>query len=244
MAILVDVALNRISGIPTDASHNTFIFQNEASVPTEGEMDFCEAAVKGFYNNVHSPSTIPVAGFFAQCVSRVSNAHTMTFYGFEPGINDALGAPNKIINWTLQPINGNPVPYPPEVAVVLSLHANNSGFPEHAPGGARPKSRRRGRLYIGPLANSVAGTIGATQEQEVGQPYRDVLGGAAAALVAASMGASLPWSIWSRVNGSLSFVVGGFVDNAFDTLRSRGTDATARTTWGDPASFFGLPSPT
>ena len=40
------------------------------------------------------------------------------------------------------------------------------------------------------------------------------------------------WVLWSRANNAMFNVVGGWVDNAFDTIRKRGNAPTARTTWG------------
>lgn len=105
---------------------------------------------------------------------------------------------------------------PPEVALCLSFQAN--------PQSGIPQSRRRGRIYLGSISSaSLAST---------GRPD----GGCVAAAIA--FGQSLldasdaapdwEWVVWSTVNNAPYIVTNGWVDDEFDTQRSRGKDPTGR----------------
>lgn len=235
MAIFVDVTLNRVSGIPEDACHNGFWFVNNAPSATSEEMDDITGWLTDFYNQVNSPSTIALAGFISAPISRVTDAHRFTFYDREMVVGQGLGAPVRETPWTLGAVSGNPFTFPSECAVVLSTHASAPDVPENAPGGARPKARHRGRVFVGPLNSNTAATVGATQEVVVSQPFRDVLAAAALGLIADSTAGGNPWSVFSRRDLVLRPIVGGFVDDAYDTIRSRGQDATVRTNFGAAA---------
>jgi hypothetical protein len=108
---------------------------------------------------------------------------------------------------------------PEEVACCLSIV------------GAPPvTARRRGRLFWGPL-NTLAITDASTAlPVRISPTFRTQ---AATALLALAGGTSA-WSIYSPTNDNLVPVVGGFIDNACDTQRRRGPDASARTTWALP----------
>nr|CRY96809.1 hypothetical protein [uncultured prokaryote] len=110
-------------------------------------------------------------------------------------------------------------PCPPEIAMVMSYKAASvSGI---------PVARLRGRVYIGPLdiaAIDATGRLTGTVQVS--------LRNAGSALVAASIASSTwKWSTHSKVLGSGSEVVSGFVDNEPDTQRRRGRTATNRSTF-------------
>jgi hypothetical protein len=110
-------------------------------------------------------------------------------------------------------------PLPREVALCCSFQAGRIS--------GESQARRRGRVYIGMLDSA---TVGAD-----GRPDAAVID-AVAAFGNAILGPSLAstswkWAVYSRMNGSGSEVLDGWVDNAFDTQRRRGDAPTARTTF-------------
>lgn len=116
---------------------------------------------------------------------------------------------------------------PSEVAVCLSFHA------EYESG--KPKARRRGRIFLGPLAQSAGENVG--NEFRPAAAWRTTIAAAAEALRVAGDDDKF-WAVYSPTDDltlpldqAFNDVVGGWVDNAFDTQRSRGPAATARTTF-------------
>lgn len=121
----------------------------------------------------------------------------------------------------LQTAAGNGLPE--EVALVVTL----KGDPPDT-------ARRRGRIYIGPLTNSSnviqTGTTGepARVETEPGSLCQILL------LAATAMAENEPvgWSIRSTVpSENFVRITNGHIDNAWDTQRRRGPDASARELW-------------
>jgi hypothetical protein len=125
---------------------------------------------------------------------------------------------------------------PPEVALVGSFF---SGMPS----GSIP-ARRRGRVYIGPLAYT-----GSEHLHRPPTPIRTVLSSALNTLLLSSGSATdWTWSTFSRADAGGWFkppstnppdfakgmhnVVGGWVDNEWDTQRRRGLNSDARSNFG------------
>lgn len=108
---------------------------------------------------------------------------------------------------------------PAEVAICLSFQGDKiSGVPQ---------SRRRGRIYFGPLNTGAVSS---------GRPSSSLI----TAVVLAGQGlldagqASLGdwnWAVYSGVNGGTADVTNGWCDNEFDTQRRRGRAWTSRTTF-------------
>jgi len=106
---------------------------------------------------------------------------------------------------------------PAEVAICLSVAA--------APEIGVPSSRRRGRLFIGPLSQSMV--TGAYPPRPVEARVADVAD-RGVGLMDSLGGVDLPMQVWSRTEGDIAQVARLWVDNEFDTVRSRGLEATAR----------------
>jgi hypothetical protein len=121
--------------------------------------------------------------------------------------------------------------YPAEVAICLSYRAELLS-------GTNP-ARRRGRLYLGPLDEDIGVVV--TGDMEVGSSVRTAICTAAKNLVIAGATHDARWVVLSPTDlgappwtgaalvASSADVVAGYVDNAFDTMRSRGKKATTRT---------------
>ena len=119
---------------------------------------------------------------------------------------------------------------PEEVAVCLSYH----GQPPIT-------ARRRGRIYVGPLTvasiafQQATTAMPAIPGQEAAGSINQYLNAFGAFLMAESANVGMPWSIRStRPEENYVTIVGGHVDNAFDTQRRRGCTPSGRATFGTP----------
>lgn len=121
---------------------------------------------------------------------------------------------------------GGGSPLPSELSVVLSYHADFTGVPEHAPN-ARPRSRYRGRLYLGPMATSALSSDTTTHRPQVATNTRETIAAGAAHFSSLEP----TWSVWSRRDAVLRQITQGSVDDAWDVQRRRGEDPVARTFW-------------
>jgi hypothetical protein len=115
---------------------------------------------------------------------------------------------------------------------VLSFHGPYGTDVEFAPG-ARPRSRDRGRIYVGPLTNSLEAFQfdALTKRCFVSAQFRDDLTKAAHALFVELQGVAPVWNwvVWSRKKADISVVASASVDDGWDTQRRRGERAVAKT---------------
>ena len=105
---------------------------------------------------------------------------------------------------------------PSEVAICLSFQGTRTA--------GLPQARRRGRVYIGPVQAGAS---------NLGRPSSTVitaLKNAAVSLATAidAVPSAGVWSVWSPTDGTAVPITNGWVDNAWDTQRSRGIQRTAR----------------
>jgi len=118
---------------------------------------------------------------------------------------------------------------PNEVALCMSFQA--------AAASGVNQARRRGRIYIGPLSSTgnLSDTVGECRPSAA--LLADVAAAGTELLVNhALFSGSAKWAVYSpttditqSLDDSFNDVANGWIDNAFDTQRRRGRDATART---------------
>jgi hypothetical protein len=200
---IVQVALAHDSALPEDVTVNTFAFYTETAKDA-----VAAASIVGQLNTFYQ-------AFDNFLSSLLSGVGVVKFYDradVKPRVPWFLGA------LSLEP---GPTALPGEVALVLSFRAA-------AVSGSSP-ARRRGRVFLGPLAIN-------TMDAATGRPLNSVLNEiASAASSLRAAGASDPawtWQVWSEMDNVGREINNGYVDNAFDTQRSRGNDPTARINWG------------
>jgi len=116
------------------------------------------------------------------------------------------------------PSTGNPLPS--ECAICLSFHGVQVS--------GSPAARRRGRVYLGPWNDAALDPTG-----KIAGALLTAIDGAATALLASG---TTEWAIYSRTDLPVVTdldegvtVVGGWIDNAWDTQRRRGEAPTSRT---------------
>lgn len=233
---LAQVRLKALSGLIEDDCVNNFVFDSHGGL--SADYDEIQSDLIAFYDTDPAGTTPSVSAFLSPTIVRDSVVHEINFYDipegpYNPQVNP-MGPPVAQRKFFLDHAAvGSPLPS--EVACALTFHADLTGVPDRIPGGpegpagdTRPRQRRTGRVYIGPLNSAtvyVEPTNGRTQTSGA---FRDALTLAASALKAS---ANHRWCVWSRTDGQLRPVVGGYVDDSFDTQRRRGEAPTFRTTW-------------
>lgn len=191
------------NGIAADFITNTMAWVTAA--PFGVTTDYT-AAIKDFYDDITAQLSSDVA----------QNGHEIKYYDL-PG----PGAPNYPVAMDTFNLSTNPTgsPLPSEVSVVCSFQAPKT------PG--LPQSRRRGRIYIGPLNTGInsAGRPGGSNLSSIASAMQTLQ----ANMVAAAVPAEL--AVWSSVDQAAVICTDGWLDNAFDTQRRRGVSASSRTTF-------------
>jgi hypothetical protein len=136
---------------------------------------------------------------------------------------------------TLTLTTGTGVAFPAEVAICLSYRAELIS-------GANP-ARRRGRIYFGPLDADTA-TSG-TGDMLVSSTVLNAFANAASDIIVAGATDDARWVVFSptlagpppwdspTLEAASADVTAGYIDNAFDTIRSRGAAATSRTVFSN-----------
>lgn len=132
------------------------------------------------------------------------------------------------IDWT--PATGGA--FPAEVAMCLSYRGELLS-------GTNP-ARRRGRIYLGPLDD---GTGVTGNDVTVDEGARNTIIGAAQDMAESgftgdafwvvfspTLAGTPPWDVGTLEDASTR-VLAGYIDNAFDTMRSRGSRASVRSSW-------------
>jgi len=146
-------------------------------------------------------------------LTAISGAHkqlTVTAYNIEGTPPNRPLAQKKV----QAGVYGLPV-CPPELACCLSFY------------GTQNIPRQRGRLYVPVfLLNLGANEVSAPV---IGSPARDKVAQLVAKFAALG-GTNVDWIVWSQVAHAATKVQNYWIDEAWDTMRSRGLKATARTT--------------
>jgi len=226
MTTLATVTFSKQSGIPADEVQNSFVF-NQSGAPTSADYNNQYTALVDFYNGSGSGGTI-AEYISADIVRSGALAPVIKQYDITGLLHadDDHGSPVAEGTFALGAAGGTAIQLPPELAICLSFHADQTGFAEET-GTTRPRARRRGRVYLGPfMVNAIS-----RESNEEFVASSSVRAAIAAAATRLRDDANTIWAVWSRANASSSPVTGGFVDNAWDVQRRRGVRATARTTF-------------
>lgn len=143
-------------------------------------------------------------------ISAAADACSVTTYDLsqpEPRV------PIDVNTFTLVP-SGSSIPN--EIALCLSF--------EGAPLPGSDPARRRGRVFLGPLGGINDSTTSRPQAARIAEVQA-----AAQALLDNATGAA--WAVYSTVDAQTVPVASGWIDNEYDTMRSRGRKATTRATF-------------
>lgn len=230
--VLATVIFNHKNGLLEDRTINDFVFICPIGASSESENLIMESRIKEFYNT--APSGSPAVNtYLSGALDRFPSRAEIRFYDITAHLDGSRhGSPYRSHLWTL---GGSPtgVSMPNEIACVLSFRADYGNQPEFGPGlgphggKERPRARRRGRLYLGPLDDQVA-TYDTTTFRTYVQP---AMASSATKSAKRLMDyTDVKWGVWSRVDGNALPVTSAWMDDAFDVQRRRGEAPLARTT--------------
>lgn len=206
------------SGLPEDNIVNTFHFEVGSGADVDAAKLGVVNIVQDFYNGTAATTVGDVT------VSAQSNA--VASY-----LSDWVQRPAEVRVYNLDDAKPR-VPFTDEFTLATSIGANGlpeevscclsyQGIPPHTP-------RRRGRMYIGPLAS---GAVIASSHTAAARPestfVNDLL--RAARRLSIPPGGEVIWSILSsRPSLNTVTIAEGYVDNALDTQIRRGPTASSR----------------
>lgn len=215
--LLHQVRLPYTTQLPRDVAVNTFWTLGGGDRLDQAVE--AEVAITRFYNEDNTNNHLSY--WLSPLISRQPGACIIQTYDLadpqpRPPISQVffqLGAP------------GTNTSLPMEVALVASFHGE--------PAAGIRQARRRGRVYLGPLITAAAES-GSNQPSRPHSTFIVDVRDACSRLASELNGEddAPQWIVHSRVSSNNAPVIGGWVDNEWDTQRRRGLDPTARTTWG------------
>lgn len=213
-SISLQIRIPTDSGLPEDT-----VVHSWAAAGTQDAADMAvtfAARLQTFYTATTSPTTARIGTYLSGWLDL--NAAVVRAYDLadpEPRV-PVLDSPLNI-----GPSSASATPMPNEVAYCMSFYAGISS--------GTAAARRRGRVFLGPL-NNTAQTATAGSNSKVNLTFISDVNNRAKALCDASTDSCF-WGVWSRTDGVVRRVTGGWGDNAWDTQRRRGEKATSRLTW-------------
>lgn len=211
------VILQGSSSLPEDRFITTWCFRSLGAFAIAAVQARITALLTDFWlTPVGAGSSVDA--YIGPQASRAAGASKIVTYD----LGEATPRTPHTATFTLGPPLGGTggVGFPAEVACCLSLRTAHLG------------PRGLGRVYIGPLAVGAA-FAGAFNESRPTPAFRTALGAAAARMRtdAGTTAVPMEWGVLSGADGIEYEVLGGWVDDAWDTQRRRGLVATGRTLW-------------
>lgn len=236
---LFQVTIPHVNGIVADGIVNTFVFHHDDDALQITQHAAIAGLLADFYNGVTGAGN-RVREMLANDLSRVAGACTIRQYDVVDlagprkvdGVTvGAMGSPISQSSWTLG-AGAAGVSLPSEVACVLTTRVTRSDEPALAvegPGNIRPRQRGSGRIYIGPL-NGGTTNDSSSGTSRPGVGLRNALLDAGVRLRNGARALSTParWVVWSRAAEATLEIDRLEVDDAWDTMRSRGVKASLR----------------
>lgn len=240
MALLVTAILPSVTGLAKDEAANTFALGGNTAGITSGDLDEISAAIVSFYNDLAAGQTTPLSTYLAADRSRGVNASEVKIYDIAGHLDGSPhGSPIREDTFTLGAASGTFDDNPSEVAFKVTLEAQGRSealveTPDGIDAGTkvdRPRARRTGGLFIGPLALSANTEIsGVTRPlASFAENVRDATIGLDTAIKAVGSTNNFFLGVWSRVDAVVRGLEAVSTDDAFDTQRRRGAQPTART---------------
>lgn len=193
--------------IPEDVVMNTWHFLTTATPPTQATLQAIQNALVAFYQAIDDT-------VLSNYVGPSAEVRHYDLADAKPRV--------PLLTQTFTLVSSNSA-FPAEVAICASFQAAKSSGVNMA--------RRRGRVFLGPLA-ATTGTTGPTKPvvtTTVRTLIRDSLNNL---LTASNASADWEWAVYSPTDQAAVAVQSGWVDDAFDTIRSRGPKPQARSAFG------------
>lgn len=248
--LLTTVTMPSVSGLAEDSIVNTFCLKSDVGVDAAVILDW-HNAISNFYNGLSAGQGVRVGAYLASTLSRVANAGIMKTYDITGKLLAEVPEGSPAGTKPRPPAHGSPIaedPFtltapdttgnlPPQIQAVITLRGRDAlAQPVEGAGDTRPRQRRSGRLFIGPLNTSAQSAV-ANQITRPSATFRDNLMRACEGLQDQLVDGDYIWSVWSRASGALFGIERVEVDDSFDVLRSRKAAPTVRN------SFVFAPEP-
>lgn len=218
---LIRPVLKASSGLPEDDCVNDWAIKKRAGAPSPAELLIAMGIVGEFYRGVNL-NLATVGTYISSAITRAAT-HRIDAYKIQPQ-GTPIGSPVSSMAWLGPTTEGSPAGLPREVCGVLSFHGDQLSVQEEL-GNTRPRARRRGRVYIGPLTTQAITQAGAPVLEPT---FTSAMRTKAIAMQDALDIEGWDWCVWSRADDTLYPVVAGWTDNAPDTQRRRGQAPTLR----------------
>jgi hypothetical protein len=211
----VQMSWLRDNGVPEDAISNTWHFSDFAGTALgSSEAEDVADALNTFYNSL--------AGHYA---AYMGTQRTINVYDMQDTVPRV-----PVYENTYTPTAPTNEGIPAELAICLSYAA--------ATGSGLNARRRRGRIYLGPLAQATFDAGGGTGDRRVNSSTISAINTAYDSLRTAVLAVGIGFfhSVYSpttdagaTLGEAFSSVASAYVDNAYDIQRRRGQTTTTRT---------------
>lgn len=241
---LVLARLRSNTGIPADTVEMAWAFSNDSDNGGTS-TDSGATNVRRFLTDTFGPGTL--SSFLAGSLNHSASDVQLDTYNISAVLGGGhRGSPIATGHMTLDTPSVD-TDLPLQASIGLSFHGSLSGVGEFgsidpaipstesaidqgAPathsGTTRMRSRRRGRIFFGPLNEAAMGSD-VLRIRKPDPSFVTVAVGAMEFLSASDVG----WSVWSRRDAALHRVIGGWVAAETDVVRRRRLKATVRTLW-------------
>jgi len=216
MTTRVTVSIPRDTDLGQDITTNTFHIRTATGgVMNAGNVDAATEALRRFYDVVASPATTRIS----QYLSGLNNSPAVArFYQLVPGVPDGPPYATRTLAMTF---GSSTAVLPEETAACLSYR--RTPVP-----GSNIRSER-GRIFLGPLGTAALTTVTNRTRIIAGLRQAATEAGKRLQEEIRAIGINFDWIVWSPTTGQEVVIENIYMDDAFDTIRSRGPAPTART---------------
>jgi hypothetical protein len=195
-----------LTNIDRDDSVNTFAFKDEGNLGHDGVHAVVGPLLHAFEDAIKA--------YLAPQAVLQNTIEVNTYHQGDPTPREG-----RYSQFTVTRPTGSAGILPEEVAMCVSYFSGRN-IPRH-----------RGRIFLGPChAQAMAAASGRVH---MTQTTRNTLAAAASALRTTAENNGVPWGFISIADGVFRPITAGWVDDAFDTVRKRGTDPAVRNIWGE-----------
>lgn len=238
-----EVVLGAKSGLVKDACVNNFIIDDNGQIDDDGGPLNITQLIDHFYNNAPAGGLgSKLAQFIGPQITRATFGCQVRYYDLTGHLDGSpTGSPTWTDAFTLSAedtATDTERPCPSEVAGCITLRGtgwdtspiNVPAGPAGPAGDVRPRQRHSGRIFVGPLDGGALAVDTTTGRVSLSSYFRSA---GCYAVKALSVGLdaldhNAELSVWSRVAGVVLKVVAAQCDDAPDTQRRRGIDASVR----------------
>jgi hypothetical protein len=201
------------TGLPEDRYITTWAFRTvDNLVPTAANLADANNLVAGFYAVMTPPALTTIANYLAPCID-LPNCYASSY---------KLGdLPPRQPFTTVHNLGAvaQATGLPSEVSICASFFAGIN------------LPRRRGRVYVGPMTTGIMESNGVDGISRPKPLIQTAITTSMKRLQSDAIAVNLRWCVLSQADANLKDITAGWCDNAFDTQRRRGEDASSRLLW-------------